>query len=100
MCIRKEFVMVLDWISLLFSMLWFSALVADGMAMTQGTYTCKTFWQDVPSGYNVSCNSSAYGITLALDAAAWIFLLFCWYVTRSVLGQNRGSKPMNESNGV
>lgn len=62
-------------------MLWLSALVTDGMAMTQGTYTCEKSWKNSTT----TCDSSAYGITLALDALLFVILLFCWYIVRSVL---------------
>ncbi len=76
-------------------MLWFSALVADGMAMTQGSYTCDKQWE----GKYASCDSSSYGVTIALDTLLFIFLLFCWYIARLVLQGHRDTPKLSGSEG-
>jgi hypothetical protein len=55
------------------SILWYSASVADIIALVQGGAACDNF-----SGSDLKCGTAQYGITIAVDVLMSATMLACW----------------------
>ena len=58
------------------SVLWYAATVIDIMALVQGSKGCTESWES--EGTGITCDSSAYGITIALDFVLSILMCLAW----------------------
>jgi hypothetical protein len=55
---------------------WFAALLADIIAIIQGSKACNNGIAKYGGGFD--CGTAQYGITIALDALNFIIMFYCW----------------------
>jgi hypothetical protein len=63
------------------SILWYSATVADAVAVVNASAACNDSWgKESSGGVSIDCNGEDYGITIAVDCAISITVLVLWII--------------------
>ena len=92
--------LVTYWGLFVVSVLWYAASVADIIAFIQGSQGCSESLKDnfIDDSIDITCNSSEYGITVAVDVLMSFIMCFCWVLAGKSLQET--SVPTSTGNPV